>query len=60
MECDSEEAEMEQVEKKRIRLLRPQTQQPKQVDAKEERHANLRKVIVPALNQFPDKSRWMR
>ncbi|ENN75646.1 hypothetical protein D910_11609 [Dendroctonus ponderosae] len=50
MECeeqaDSEEAEMEQVEKKRIRLLRPQTQQPKQVGAKEERHANLRKVSL--------------
>lgn len=48
MDCEdsveNDATEVQEVETKRIRLLRPQTVQPKKVCAKEERHANLRKV----------------
>ncbi|CAG9770404.1 unnamed protein product [Ceutorhynchus assimilis] len=46
MDCE-DSSEVQEVETKRIRLLRPQTLQPKKnVCAKEERHANLRKVSL--------------
>lgn len=48
MDCDdyadNESAEFEESGAKRIRLLRPQSVQPKKLCAKEERAANLRKV----------------
>lgn len=48
MDCedvaDNDSVEIEMTASKKIRLLRPQSVQPKKLCAKEERTANLRKV----------------
>ncbi|XP_066250313.1 NAD-dependent protein deacetylase sirtuin-7 [Euwallacea similis] len=59
MDCqesaEGERSETLEVEKKRIRLLRPQTVQPKEVCAKEKKHANFRKISL--ILQKPEEDR---